>query len=85
VSGPDLAKWKTWHPRTETANHLNGDADGDRDVDGADFLSWQRQVGTRTGFTSVATTTAQAVPEPTGVILAAATALAFCTIRRSGT
>jgi len=45
--------------------HINGDADGNADVDGADFLAWQRQLG------SVAATASNAaVPEPASLVLA---------------
>jgi enterochelin esterase family protein len=43
VDAADLALWKTSSGKATAATHLNGDADGDRDVDGADYLLWQRQ------------------------------------------
>jgi hypothetical protein len=44
VNGSDLGDWMDG-VGTTNALHEDGDADGDRDVDGADFLVWQRQVG----------------------------------------
>ena len=61
VNGADLAEWRGDF-------RINGvsDADNDNDSDGADFLTWQRQVGS-----GAATPTAAAVPEPRGALLAA--------------
>ncbi len=69
-----------------------GDFDGDLDVDGADFLSWQRNSGGATdlglwegGFgTTSAEATVSAVPEPTTALLSgfAALALALRSMRR---
>ncbi len=55
----------------------DGDFDGDLDVDGADFLKWQRDLGDTANLalweTNFGTTTAAAavasVPEPTSVLL----------------
>ena len=60
VDPTDLQIWKG-------AYHLNqlGDADGDNDSDGGDFLLWQRQLGSKP--TAVAAT--QAVPEPNSAAL----------------
>jgi hypothetical protein len=44
------------------AARINGDADGDHDVDGADFLLWQRNLGASAGPTA-----SNAVPEPTAL------------------
>jgi glucose/arabinose dehydrogenase len=44
VNAADLAIWRTGFGATY-AMHVQGDADGDFDVDGADFLLWQRQLG----------------------------------------
>jgi len=62
-----------------------GDFDGDLDVDGADFLSWQRDLGgaTNLGFwgdnfgTLGAAAAGIAVPEPTSVLLTGFGALAI--------
>jgi hypothetical protein len=56
-----------------------GDADGDRDVDGADFLSWQRDLGDMppdmalfdAAIDSAIAGAASAVPEPSGAVLIA--------------
>jgi hypothetical protein len=47
------------------ATHWHGDADGDQDVDGADFLVWQRQLGGGPPATAAST----AVPEPATMVL----------------
>jgi hypothetical protein len=60
VDGNDLANWKAGFGAATGAAHMDGDADGDRDVDGADFLTWQRQVGS----VRPAVPAAGAVPEP---------------------
>ena len=39
---------------------MEGNADGDGDVDGADFLAWQRELGS---------TAAVAVPEPATLLV----------------
>jgi hypothetical protein len=64
VNGVDLDFWKFGYSR-EMATHFDGDANGDAQVDGNDFLIWQRQLGQ---LQSVAATTA--VPEPAAVLLA---------------
>ncbi|HEX6960628.1 MAG TPA: dockerin type I domain-containing protein [Lacipirellula sp.] len=46
------------------------DIDEDKDVDGADFLQWQRQLGN--GFLAVEAPGAHAAPEPAPVVLALA-------------
>lgn len=56
VKTDDLGLWKTGFGMQTGAGRTNGDADGNGAVDGADFLSWQRQY---TGPSSVT-----AVPEP---------------------
>jgi hypothetical protein len=61
VDPTDLAIW-------DGAYDLNqlGDADGNNDSDGNDFLLWQRQVGS-----APAVAAASAVPEPSSLLLAA--------------
>jgi hypothetical protein len=55
----------------------SGDSDADGDVDGTDFLNWQKTLGKTPGG-------AAAVPEPTGLALAAVTLLVgFATFRRN--
>jgi hypothetical protein len=72
VDATDLAIW-------DGAYDLNqlGDADGDNDSDGADFLVWQRQVGSKPAVPA-----ADAVPEPTTWLLFALAASCLRTRRR---
>jgi hypothetical protein len=56
VDGADLATWRSGFGVAVGAPHEDGDADGDFDVDAADFLLWQRQL---VGAGPIA-----AVPEP---------------------
>jgi prepilin-type N-terminal cleavage/methylation domain-containing protein len=66
VDGDDLRRWETAWNGAEAA-----DATGDGATDGADFLAWQR------GFGGAAATVASfAVPEPSGVSLSLAVAIA---------
>jgi hypothetical protein len=65
VDGLDLGRWKTAFSLTAA-----GDADGDLDSDGEDFLIWQRQLATPGGGIS-------AVPEPAAAALAGMFALAL--------
>ncbi|TWU27403.1 beta strand repeat-containing protein [Bythopirellula polymerisocia] len=60
VNAADLAIIRAGYGITSSALHKFGDTDGDHDVDGRDFLNWQRQFG---GISIVA------VPEPTTLIL----------------
>jgi len=64
--GGDLANWTSGFGMAASAGRVNGDADGDADVDGADFLLWQRQLGG-----GAATAAAASVPEPRGWLLVA--------------
>ncbi|MEM9658168.1 MAG: lamin tail domain-containing protein, partial [Planctomycetota bacterium] len=45
VDADDLANWEDGFGMAADASGSDGDADGDRDVDGFDFLQWQRQFG----------------------------------------
>ena len=63
VDGLDLADWRTAFGLT-----ADGDADGDEDSDGEDFLIWQRQLGQ---LPPPAVVAAAAVPESSGIVLAA--------------
>jgi hypothetical protein len=66
VNAADLAIWRTGFGIAGGATHMQGDANADGRVDGADFRTWQRQLG------SVATAPATgAVPEPSTAILVA--------------
>lgn len=49
VDSADLGNWKGGFGTVGTATHLQGDADGDQDADGRDFLLWQRQFGRTPG------------------------------------
>lgn len=60
-----------------TAPTVTGDFDGDLDVDGADFLKWQRELGDATNLTDWQTNygngalaSLSAVPEPSSLLLA---------------
>jgi len=64
VDAADLALWRTNFGAFGAATHMQGDADADLDVDYADFLTWQRQLGSSTTIGLAA-----AVPEPTSWIL----------------
>jgi hypothetical protein len=61
VNAADLALWQANFGASPI-----GDADGDGDTDGADFLLWQSQAGQ---ITSPFTTAAQTVPEPVAALL----------------
>src|SRR5262249_49989817 len=74
----DLAKWKVGFGAASGATHHAGDADSDQDVDGVDFLIWQRQLGSTSTVPASA-----AVPEPeTLALLFAATLGVFRRPRR---
>ncbi|MBA4107867.1 MAG: hypothetical protein C0485_19210 [Pirellula sp.] len=45
VDAADLSKWKVGFGTPLSATHMQGDANGDGAIDGADFLAWQRQLG----------------------------------------
>jgi hypothetical protein len=78
------------HMGTRTdARFEQGDADGDGDVDGGDFLTWQREIGEATPLSAFAGDTLDeasfspaAVPEPTTLAVAAAAALFMWMQRR---
>jgi hypothetical protein len=55
---------------------MQGDADNDDDVDGADFLTWQQQLG-QTQAPGVA-----AIPEPASLWLAGVGMGLSCVVRR---
>jgi hypothetical protein len=76
VNGADLTPWKSGFGTSITAAHDQGDADGDQDVDGGDFLLWQRQLGMSSPLPS-----ATNVPEPATLLLVT---VAWFAIARSG-
>jgi hypothetical protein len=80
VDGDDLTRWKTGFGAAGSATHMQGDANGDKDVDGADFLLWQRQLGDAPA-SSPSEAIAQ-VPESSAFTIAASTFLAFFSLRR---
>lgn len=62
VDDDDLAAWEAGYGITSGAMRSQGDADGDADVDGSDFLLWQQQF---TGPPPLVTP----IPEPTTLAL----------------
>lgn len=75
VNKDDLIFWKHSQNR-----HAGGDADGDGDTDGADFLAWQRNVGA----SGAAMPAGAPVPEPASIALAIAAAALIASQRRAG-
>ncbi|MCH7753056.1 MAG: S8 family serine peptidase, partial [Planctomycetes bacterium] len=67
VDEVDLGLWEAGYGLTGSAAHIDGDANDDMNVDGADFLEWQKQY---TGSLSPLSSSA-AVPEPTSLALVA--------------
>jgi beta-glucanase (GH16 family) len=59
VNASDLAMWQLGYGMSTGADRENGDADGDGDVDGRDFLAWQKQVTATEPLSATAS-----VPEP---------------------
>ncbi|MBA3483817.1 MAG: hypothetical protein H0T51_18590 [Pirellulales bacterium] len=70
----DLAAWTAGFGSSGQIDNTHGDADLDGDIDGGDFLAWQRQLG---GVHSAAT----AVPEPATAWLAITVAFAAPGVR----
>lgn len=79
-NGQWFAHTRTWHYYglriASIVDSLAGDFDGDDDVDGADFLEWQRTDGTPAGLSDWQTnyangsfSTIATVPEPTSILL----------------
>ena len=71
VNGNDLTRWRAGFGTGVT--HMEGNADGDGDVDGAAFLAWQPQLSSPT---SAGTNTS--VPEPACSMLIVLTAAGLC-------
>jgi hypothetical protein len=67
VASSDLDVWKEWY----AVDHF-GDATGDGMTDGADFLAWQRQLGTMATLPGGGHQHLAAVPEPSTAALAVA-------------
>ncbi len=65
VDTADLALWQTGFGTAGGAGRTDGDADGDLDSDGADFLVWQQQFGLTAGPLA----TSVGVPEPSSLVL----------------
>ena len=65
VDAGDLADWTAGFGNSSAATLSDGDADGDRDVDGEDFFVWQRQLGQAPEFIAAGAT----VPEPSALAL----------------
>ncbi len=75
VDALDLLIWENNYPIGSGALQTMGDADGDGDVDGADFLKIQMDLG---GPPTPLVATATAVPEPSSLLLVlSAVALGF--------
>jgi hypothetical protein len=89
ITGDGLLNVVTFEPPVTTA----GDFDQDGDVDGRDFLVWQRntsvgnladwQANYGVGTVSSVTSATTAVPEPTGIVLIAMAGLLVAARRRS--
>jgi hypothetical protein len=78
VKAADLGSWRAGFS-SSGVTHAQGDADGDQDVDGGDFLIWQRQLGSGRGVGM-----ASVVPEPTLNLLVAGILLGLLRRRRAG-
>jgi hypothetical protein len=80
VNSTDLASWKSGFGTISNATLAQGDADGDHDVDGADFLAWQQQLG---GGVAPPEPPSPAVPEPSSLLLLSVAAASKWRRRRS--
>jgi hypothetical protein len=76
VDAGDLESWTLGMSEGGSA----GDADADGDTDGADFLAWQRQLGSQPTSSSAAAS----VPEPATFALLCSGAFATLRRRRQG-
>jgi autotransporter-associated beta strand protein len=75
VDAADLAAWSNNYGASGNATRAQGDADGDLNVDGADFLAWQRQV-------NAGAQGAAAIPEPAAAVLLALSIAGLALARR---
>jgi hypothetical protein len=73
VNAADLANWRNGFGTSSGATHFQGDADLDYDVDGADFLAWQRQFSPNPAIVPTNT----AIPEPATSALVVVAAVGF--------
>ena len=81
VGVDDLALWQSGFGTSPNATHAEGDTNGDQDVDGADFLQWQREASVSSASTGLAST----VPEPSAFALMAAMVLCSLICRKTST
>ncbi|QEG33139.1 hypothetical protein [Bythopirellula goksoeyrii] len=77
VNADDLTDWRSAYGTTTSNPFNSGDGDGDRDVDGSDFLVWQRQLASYNLALSNDT-----VPEPTALMLGIFAALVMISSQR---
>lgn len=71
VNAADLELWRDSFGTVEAPSMLFGDADGDHDADGNDFIAWQRQLNAASPTTlAFGTPAAHNVPEPRAIVLA---------------
>jgi len=79
VNDDDLSSWKTGFGAAAGSTRAQGDADRDADVDGADYLVWQRQ----SGITGQGPVNAVTTPEPSEIqLLTPLAAIALVRCRR---
>ncbi len=69
VDGTDLAAWSANFGLAAGAAPSQGDADRDFDVDGFDFLAWQRQLDANAPSVAALTGSSAAIPEPAAAVL----------------
>ncbi len=78
VDAEDLQTWMLGYGRVgNSALQVSGDANFDQSVDGADFLAWQRQLGSDMStfvgaplmaFSATSFSATESIPEPNGLI-----------------
>jgi hypothetical protein len=77
VDGNDFLRWQRGVGTNSGATNAQGDANGDGAVNGADLTLWRSRFGSASSQATVG-----AVPEPSSLALAAASALAVAGRRR---